>query len=79
MKWVCTVCGYVHEGAEAPAECPVCHVPAEKFMAQEEGKTEWADQHVVGVAQGVAKYIPTSVHSPSKLALKAAMISSSTP
>jgi len=57
MKWVCTVCGYVHEGAEAPAECPVCHVPAEKFMAQEEGKTEWADQHVVGVAQGVDEEI----------------------
>jgi len=57
MKWVCTVCGYVHEGAEAPAECPVCHVPAEKFMAQAEGKTEWADQHVVGVAQGVDEEI----------------------
>ena len=26
MKWVCTVCGYVYEGPEAPAECPVCHV-----------------------------------------------------
>ena len=26
MKWYCTVCGYVYEGPEAPAECPVCHV-----------------------------------------------------
>ena len=25
-KWVCPVCGYIHEGDEAPAECPVCHV-----------------------------------------------------
>ena len=33
MKWVCTVCGYVHEGAEAPAECPICHVGPEKFEA----------------------------------------------
>ncbi|MFQ9192682.1 MAG: rubredoxin-like domain-containing protein, partial [Agathobacter rectalis] len=23
-KFVCTVCGYVHEGDAAPAECPVC-------------------------------------------------------
>ncbi len=33
-KWVCTVCGYVHEGDEPPAECPICHVPAEKFKEQ---------------------------------------------
>ena len=30
-KWVCTVCGYVYEGDAAPAECPVCHVGADKF------------------------------------------------
>lgn len=30
-KFVCTVCGYIHEGNEAPAECPVCHQPASKF------------------------------------------------
>ena len=48
MKWVCTVCGYVHEGAEPPAECPVCHVGADKFIKQEEGNVEWADKHVVG-------------------------------
>ena len=30
-KFVCTVCGYVHEGDAAPAACPVCKVPAEKF------------------------------------------------
>ena len=53
MKWVCTVCGYVHEGAEPPAECPVCHVGAAKFIKQEEGNVEWADKHVVGVAKGV--------------------------
>lgn len=36
MKWVCKVCGYVHEGEEAPAECPICHVGPEKFEAKEE-------------------------------------------
>ena len=30
-KFVCTICGYVHEGEEAPAECPVCHQPASVF------------------------------------------------
>ena len=30
-KWVCTVCGYVHEGETAPEFCPVCKVPASKF------------------------------------------------
>ena len=53
MKWVCSVCGYVHEGDQPPERCPVCKVPADKFIKQEEGAIEWADQHVVGVAQGV--------------------------
>ena len=44
-KFVCTVCGYVYEGEAAPAECPVCHAPAEKFKEQ------------TGVAQGVSEDI----------------------
>ena len=31
MKWVCQVCGYVHEGDQPPEACPVCKAPAEKF------------------------------------------------
>ena len=57
MKWVCSVCGYVHEGAEAPAECPVCKAPAEKFIKQEEGELTWAAEHVVGVANGAPEEI----------------------
>ena len=34
-KWVCTVCGYIYEGEAAPAECPVCHVGADKFKKVE--------------------------------------------
>lgn len=56
MKYVCQVCGYVHEGDAAPAECPICHAPAEKFAAQSGEKT-WASEHVVGVAQGVREDI----------------------
>ena len=51
-KWVCSVCGYVHEGDTPPERCPVCKVPAEKFIKQEEEMT-WAAEHVLGVAQGV--------------------------
>ena len=50
-KFVCTVCGYVHEGDAAPAECPLCHVGADKFKEQGEG-LNWACEHEVGVAQG---------------------------
>lgn len=56
MKFVCMVCGYVHEGETAPAECPVCHAPASKFEAQL-GERVWAAEHVVGIAQGVGEDI----------------------
>ena len=56
MKFVCSVCGYVHEGDSAPESCPVCKAPAEKFKAQE-GEKSWAAEHVVGVAKGVSEDI----------------------
>ena len=43
-KFVCTVCGYIHEGETAPEVCPVCKVGADKF----EG---------IGVAAGVDEEI----------------------
>lgn len=52
MKWICKVCGYVHEGPEAPEFCPLCKAPKEKFELMAEGKT-YADEHRVGVAKGV--------------------------
>jgi len=36
MKFVCSVCGYVHEGDQPPAQCPICKAPADKFTKQEE-------------------------------------------
>ena len=53
MKFRCTVCGYVHEGPEAPEFCPVCKAPKDKFVPVEEDKKSWAAEHVVGVAKGV--------------------------
>ena len=51
-KFVCTVCGYVHEGEMAPEVCPVCKVGADKFVEQS-GDLKWADEHRVGVAKDV--------------------------
>lgn len=33
-RFVCTVCGYVHEGENPPEECPVCHQPFTKFLEE---------------------------------------------
>ena len=55
-KWVCSVCGFVHEGDEAPEVCPVCKAPASKFIKQDAEMT-WAAEHVVGVAKGVSEDI----------------------
>ena len=56
-KWVCSVCGYVHEGDTPPEQCPVCKAPADKFVEQKEGELEWAAEHVVGVAKGAPEDI----------------------
>ena len=52
-KLVCSVCGYVYEGETPPEKCPQCGSPAEKFHEQKEGEQGWADEHVIGVANGV--------------------------
>ncbi len=50
MKFVCKVCGYVHEGSEAPEKCPVCRAPQSKFDQMAEEKT-WAAEHIVGIGK----------------------------
>lgn len=35
-KWECTVCHYIHEGDEAPEQCPICKVPKSKFAEADE-------------------------------------------
>ena len=55
-KYVCPVCGYVHEGEQPPEKCPQCGVPGEKFTVQDENMT-WAAEHVLGVASDVSEEI----------------------
>ena len=62
MKFVCSVCGYVYEGDEPPAQCPQCKAPREKFIAQRDDLT-WAAEHVVGVAKGVPQDIIDDLRS----------------
>lgn len=52
-KYVCSVCGYVHEGEDLPEKCPQCGVTKDKFVAQSSGDLSFADEHKIGVAQGV--------------------------
>ena len=34
MKFVCSVCGYVHEGENPPEKCPLCGVDKNLFNKQ---------------------------------------------
>lgn len=65
-RWVCSVCGYVHEGPEPPETCPQCGVGADKFIDKGEVEASpapasashsegiaWATEHLIGVAKGV--------------------------
>lgn len=51
-KYICSVCGYVHEGDAPPDKCPQCGVPADKFNEMGESLT-FADEHKIGVAKGL--------------------------
>ena len=51
-KFICTVCGYVYEGTEPPAECPLCHAPASKFKEVKDDELTFETEHELGVAKG---------------------------
>ncbi len=52
-KFICTVCGYVHEGDAAPERCPLCKAPASKFKeVKAEAERVYVTEHVIGVAKG---------------------------
>jgi Rubrerythrin len=53
-KFICTVCGYVHEGDSAPEKCPQCGVPASKFkeLIEDSNALAFVTEHEIGVAKG---------------------------
>ena len=48
-KFVCPVCGYVHEGDSAPEKCPLCGAPGSKFTEVKEDELNFVCEHVVGI------------------------------
>ena len=69
-KWVCPVCGYIHEGDTAPEFCPVCKVPGEKFTEQK-SDLSWAAEHVLGVGKQFGADVPEEVKAEIIAGLKA--------
>ena len=52
-KWICTVCGYIAEGEQAPEKCPQCGAPRDKFKELNEAEAlNFVTEHTVGVAKG---------------------------
>ena len=51
-KFICTVCGFVYEGDEAPEFCPQCKQPKSKFKELVEEALNFATEHELGVAKG---------------------------
>ena len=52
-KFICTVCGYVHEGDEAPEKCPLCGAPKSKFKELTADEAlKFVTEHQIGVAKG---------------------------
>ena len=52
-KFICTVCGYVHEGDEAPEKCPLCGAPKSKFKELTPDEAlKFVTEHQIGVAKG---------------------------
>ncbi len=54
-KYICPVCGYVHEGNEPPEKCPQCQCPGEKFKVENGEELTFACEHEVGIAKDLDK------------------------
>jgi rubrerythrin len=52
-KYVCLICGYVHEGNNPPDQCPQCGAKSSSFEEMKETNMQWADEHRIGVAKNV--------------------------
>ncbi|MBP3828870.1 MAG: NADH peroxidase [Bacteroidaceae bacterium] len=63
-KFVCTVCGYIHEGPEPPERCPQCKVPGSKFKElKEDAGLQFVTEHVVGIAKDADPEIVAGLRS----------------
>ncbi len=67
-KWECTVCGYIHEGDEPPAECPICGAGKEYFIEIVEKQEEALTGVTQVAATAAASSAPVQARKPSGLA-----------
>ena len=51
-RFICTVCGYIHEGDRPPEICPICKVGSDKFKEMSD-ELQFADEHRIGIAEGL--------------------------
>jgi len=43
-KWKCTVCGYIHDGDEAPDTCPKCNASKDKFTQMDDAAAQLVER-----------------------------------
>ncbi len=55
-KFVCPICGYVHEGDQAPEKCPQCGCAGSKFTVAD-GNVSWAAEHQIGIAKDIDQQV----------------------
>ena len=53
IKYICTICGYTHEGDSAPEFCEQCKAPESKFKLLDQDGRSLPDEHRVGIVQGI--------------------------
>lgn len=67
-RWKCTVCGYIHEGAEPPERCPVCGAERARFVLLDEAPAVWWPELFAAF-----KLHPVAAHFPGGLMPTAAL------
>jgi len=57
MLFKCSVCGYIHEGNEAPDSCPKCGAPKEQFVAlsEDDAKKVYASNRTNDIHMSIIK------------------------
>ena len=57
MIWKCSVCGFMHEGEDAPDQCPKCGSPKERFAAlsQEDAKKVYTSDRTNDIHMEIVK------------------------
>lgn len=86
-KWICEVCGYIHEGDTPPERCPVCGEGKEKFrllddknggthtnlMGNWDGETEEAGLYFAFAKKAEEEGYPEVAQAFAKIAIEEAM------